>query len=484
VANTINELNDYYNNAVLAWIFGLLFTGNEPFELPDQIYGFPPSGGGISDPIWFGGRGIVSRGFRGSSREGTMAHEINHNLDTGTSGTWGRHIPYGCGATGPDPSWPFSNDDIQEVGFDTRLPWVDGSGTRDTVIPSNFPDFMSYCQSDDLAGNPAGQLPTKWISTYRWQQMFTHFGTAAQSSLDVRASAIETVYYVTGQLNNDGTGSLSPILVQPGLPTENVAPGDYVIEIQNTAGTALSTLPFFASFTDLEGEAVDAVYFNFQLVEQADAAQIVLKHDGQVLDTIVASSNPPTVKVLSPNGGESWSGPQTIRWQASDPDGDPLQFNILYTPDDGTTWFPVAAGVQGNSYDLDTASLAAGNAARVRVIATDGLNTAEDDSDNTFVVESIPEVTIDSPSNLAHVESGQAFDFSGDATDQSLAGEAFVWSYGPTVFGTGRQVSAALPDGIHEITLSASGAGGQATDQITVLVGDLPTVYLPIVLRK
>ena len=159
------NLNSYYDSAVLAWLFGLIFTGQSPFDLPDQIYGVTPTGGGLSDPVWAGsGRGKVAWGFIGSSQEGTMAHEINHNLDTNAAGTWGRHVAnpncthsnvaatapppappagctwhfhgsnntnrlhdnnWGCGATGPDPNYSGNasqTDSIGEVGFDTSGP--------------------------------------------------------------------------------------------------------------------------------------------------------------------------------------------------------------------------------------------------------------------------------------------------------------------------------------------------------------------------
>jgi hypothetical protein len=344
---------------------------------------------------------------------------------------------------------------------------------------------MSYCQSDDLPENPFGQLPTKWISTYRWQALFGNLSTTAREALAARISQVETTYYVTGQLNADGSGSLNPILVQPGLPSTNVAPGSYALEVQDAAGTPLSTLSFFASFIDLEGNPVDTVYFSYRLAAQPNAARIVLKRGNETLATIAASDNPPTVQVLSPNGGENWSGAQTIRWQAIDRDGDALQFNILYTPDDGSTWFPVAAGVTGNTFEVNTASLPASTAARVRVIVTDGFHNAEDDSDETFtVVASPPEVTIDTPTHLAHFASGQTIAFSGSSTDDTLPDDAFVWSYGPTPFATGRAADAVLPDGIHRITLTVTGEGDQqASAQISIIVGDVPTVYLPLVLR-
>ena len=490
VANTINELNQYHSNTVLAWVLSVIFTGQAPFELPDQIYGFNSSGGGISDPTWIGANGYVARGFRGTSREGTMAHEINHNLDRSVNGTWGRHAPNGCGAGGPDSAWPYANDDIQEVGFDTRLPWVDGTGSRDSVIPNNYPDFMSYCQSDDIAGNPAGQLPTKWISPYRWQALFGTFTTTTNRRMLERGGEIQTVYYVSGQLNRDGTGSLNPILVQPGIPTDPIVPGDeYAIEIQDASGTALSTIPFFVSFINVEGEEVDTVYFNYQLPEQPGTAKIVIKRRDQVLDEINVSQNAPTVKLTAPNGGESWSGTQTITWDASDPDDDPLRFNLLYTPDDGRSWFPIASNVEGNSFEVDTSLLPGGTQAKVRVIATDGFNTAEDDSDETFEVsEKGPDVIIRSPDSGTQFDSGQPITFQGDATDledAEIPDDSFIWSYGSTTFATGRQVSAVLPDGTHQVTLTvvdSNGNTGESTIDITVSNQSL--IYLPILLGQ
>jgi len=341
-----------------------------------------------------------------------------------------------------------------------------------------------------LPGNPAGQLPTKWLSPYRWQALFNNFSTVSAYRLAERVNSIQTVYYVSGQVNENGTGSLNPILVQPGIPTEGIAPGEYAIEVQDATGTALLTTTFPISFINVEGEPVDTVYFNFQLPEQSGAAKILLKHNDQELAEIAVSDNPPTVTVSAPNGGESWSGTQTIEWEANDPDGGSLYFNILYTPvytpGVGGSWTPIASRVEGNSYEVDTTHLPAGDAARIRIIATDGFNTAEDDSDGDFTVtESLPDVIISSlPADYARFASGEVIFFEGDATDTLIADDSFAWSYGPTVFGSGRDVGAVLPDGIHQITLSVAGDGDdQATDQVIVLVGDLPQIYLPLIIK-
>ncbi len=239
----------------------------------------------------------------GRADESVMAHEINHNLDRSTTGTWGRHVSnpncnhefdpgnppppgctrvwlsgvgrwggydpnYGCGAVGRNGNWPWNNDHIQEVGFDPSRRAVTGTGNRDTVIAANFPDLMSYCFSGDIPGNPANQVPPLWISPYRWTRLFKHFSTSAsllsRISLTNRfQEQIQTVYYVSGRVQRDGTGSLDPVLVQPGIPTEDIVPGDYAIEVRDADERSLLTLPFSMSFEDVEGRIVETVDFLF-----------------------------------------------------------------------------------------------------------------------------------------------------------------------------------------------------------------------------
>lgn len=479
-----SNLNTYRQQVLLAWVLSVIFTGKAPFELPEQIYGMTNAGGGSSDPIWLGGAGAVAAGFRGTSREGTMAHEINHNLDRDTSGTWGRHVN-GCSAAGPDPNWPYNNDDIQEVGFDTRLPWSDGTGTRDTAIPATVPDIMSYCQS--------GRLPTKWISPYRWQHLFNRFNLPMITGAgEVGVAQVQrNVLYVSGRLTRDGAGTLNPLLIQPGIVSTGIAPGEYAIEVLNSDGAVIQRTPFPASFVDPEGDVLSEVSFSFELNAPSDAAQVVLRHGARVLDSRLRSRRSPTVTLLQPNGGEQWSGVQTIRWSASDPDGDALSATLLYSPDDGGSWYPVAGNLQGNAYSVDTATLPAGRAARLRVIVSDGFNNAQDDSDAVFAVlatgaERAPQAVIVLPESGAQAPAGARVVFEGAASDVDepvLPDEVFIWSSGGTVFGVGRRVEAVLPNGAHEITLTVVDRDGNQGRATRLLLVGTTRNYLPLVLR-
>jgi hypothetical protein len=476
-SDAIDDLNDYATEVFWTWFLSLLFTGSAPYDLPDQIYGFAPSGGGLSDPVWAGGNGLVARGYLGTSLEGTMAHEINHNLDRDSTGTWGRHVD-GCGTTGVDSAWPYSNDDIQEVGFDTRDPISSSS-----VVPSDFPDFMSYCTS--------GTLPTKWISPYRWENLFdtvasdaadaSDSGSGGGGAADGAAAAlilpnIQPMFYISGELRRDGTGTLRPVLRQPGLPT-HPRPGQYAIELRDAQGMLLSQTSFHAQFEDVEGGLLERTRFHLRVRALPQTAEIRLTHGQTILSRQLLSAHAPQVTLLRPNGGETWNGKGLIEWSASDADGDTLFFHILYSPDDGRTWRPVARLVQGRSFPVNTFRLPGSDSARIRIIATDGLRNAEDDSDETFsVAYKVPAPIIKFP------RPGVAFPYgsriplrasAGDLERVQLPDDDYIWSLDGEVIALGHDTKAILPPGEHLLELTVvNGHQQMATRTVAVTVND------------
>lgn len=483
-------LKTYYNNTVLAWLFTVIFTGKAPFELPEMIYGFKSTGGGSSDPMWYNsGAGRIAVGFIGSSQEGTLAHEFNHNLDRTTSGTWGRHVNpngTGCGATGPDPNWPHANPNINEIGFDTRGPLAAAS-----VIASNVPDLMSYCQS--------GGAPTKWTSAYRWQRQFNAFAPASLSAAEAvlsQATAPPSFFYVKGRVNDDGTGELDPVVTQYGQFASDPVSGTFSLDLLDANQRPIGKpFTFDAQFIDPEGDKLPTVSFNFLLPAVQGLQKLVLRQGDQVLDTIERSAAP-SVAITAPAAGAALSGLATVRWSASDPDSDALRFTLLYSPDNGATWFPLASDVQGTSYEIDTSTLPGGAGGKLRIIATDGLNTAQADSAGAFsVAGGGPTATIIEPGATTFDE-GEAIGFSGDAStpaNQDLPEEAFVWSYAPTnlpstsatTFGLGRTAEATLPAGSYTVTLTVTdGEGKQGTATRTLVVkAPASQVFLPLVVK-
>ncbi len=101
---------------------------------------------------------------------------------------------------------------------------------------------------------------------------------------------------------------------------------------------------------------------------------------------------PPTVTVISPNGGEVWAGgqAQTIVWTASDAIGlisAPITLSASY--DDGLTWTVIAAGIANTGGYSWTPPILEADKVRIQVEAVDRAgNVGVDRSDGPFVLDS------------------------------------------------------------------------------------------------
>jgi hypothetical protein len=103
--------------------------------------------------------------------------------------------------------------------------------------------------------------------------------------------------------------------------------------------------------------------------------RVVIKEGATIVADEGASPNPPVVRILEPQGGAILaSGIHTIKWEAFDPDGDPLNFLIQYSPDDGESWQGIDL-VNVLETQFDVGELIPGQKGFIRITASDGFNT-------------------------------------------------------------------------------------------------------------
>lgn len=484
-ASLKQTLNEYDQAAILAWTLGLLVTGQPPFALPEQTTGFTPFGisglGGSSDRIGKGGRGRVTWARDTTDPDDMVyVHELNHNVDRKATSTWGLHSG-GCNAASGgnlDPQWPYSTFRIQEVGVSPGATATTFRSVADSVW-----DFMSYCRSTTNS-------PSQWWSPYRWQAWVDEFRTdtaSRNSARLVRASerdgwrgtieSIEDSFYIQGRVFPDGTGELGSVLRQPGISELPPVAGDHAVRVLDCSGAELASGSFHVDFLGDEGEIESFVGFNMTLPASQDSCELQLAGFGEVLDARLISSNVPEITVVSPNGGEIWEGIQTAEWSAVDFDDDPLRFTILYSADAGMTWLPVATNIAGNQFDIDSSGLPASTDARLRVLASDGANTAWDDSDSAFtVVPKRPVAEIVSPADNGEFDLNEPLQLKGVARDpfgQMLPAESLVWSVDGVVVGSGEIVDVHLDEGRRVVEMQATGAEGlSSTDSVTITLVD------------
>jgi hypothetical protein len=346
--------------------------------------------------------------------------------------------------------------------------------------------MMSYCGP-------------QWISTYTYLALYDgafapRLATAGVRQLDLPVPAATGSYIVVaGRINDHQLKKLAPFyrFDLPAGGHDEPGAGHYRIELQSANGQVLFTRLFEIEDHSHEGEtaahAEDIGAFREILPFAPGIARIVIRHDVTILGQRNVSSNSPYVTLLAPNGGESWrTGQQTIRWAGSDADSNQLSYTVQFSADGGQTWSALASNLHTTTYAVDAAALAGSTQARIRVIATDGVNTGLDMSDAVFTTaRKAPEVYIISLEDDANVAPGTLVELAGLATDREdgpIDDSRLVWSSDRQgSLGTGPSNAAAgLLPGWHTITLAVTDSDGMTSSaNVRIYVGyrvDLPLI--------
>ncbi len=455
--------------------YGMVWDGDDPagfMQGRGKIPGFQSAGGaGVPTDAW------DLWDSDGSWGDYYGAHEIGHNFGRRHPGTASTAV---CKFQSKDPAGPvypypgarisgaLSGDDAF-YGFDAL---------NHALYGTYWTDLMSYCK-------------------YRWISDVTFEGVMDQMQMEARGGGAGTAGSTTDRLVVVGTihpatntMSLQPLFILPNADeVEPRVPGPYAIVLRTAAGAELARYPFTPS--ESQGDpapsqgsesAPETVLFADELVPYVAGTDWVDIEGpgGAVLKTVRAGANPPSVHVLSPNGGEVLSGATVpVLWTASDVDGDPLTFNVQYSRDDGSSWEMVAQNLKGTSVDLDAINIQAGSRARIRVWASDGIHTASDQSDGTFTIPNhVPTVSITQPATDITIAVGQTLTLQGDAYDIDTAtmpgdfASSVDWSSDVDGYlGNTASLSLTLSEGVHTVTFSADdGRGGTASDTVRVTV--------------
>lgn len=405
----------------------------------------------------------------GSYADWYAGHEIGHSL--------GRAHPSqgnSCGHSASDASYPYTGANIG--ASDGSLEGFDGGDAGFGIAKAVYPgtvwhDVMSYCNN-------------QWISDYTYNGMYNymigHPSTAASTAASTRSANIAVsgdFLSVAGSINAAGTAAsfsyvrrLTDVANQPPLVA-----GGYALKLLGATNNELASYSFTPT-QDTEGTTLG---FSQVVNFVAGTRTIQVVKGAAVLATLAVSANPPVISNVALQGAASpVSGVVTLGWTASDPDGGALTFDIFYSRDSGATFQPVTMGATGTSAQIDTAQLGGSGTAILRVVASDGVNTAETNSAPFVMAPKPPEPYVLTPADNTHVHYGQLVNFSGmafDPQDGTVAETGLLWKdAGGNALGSGALISLdSLPVGSNKITLVATNSTGQsATKDVTVIVDD------------
>jgi hypothetical protein len=419
------ELNKGEVLRKLLYTYWLYVQSQPPEAWPDQLFGWLPQeiyNGGASDPFWCpncAGTHSSRVAFGGLRLEQDiggpriLVHEIAHNL--GAQHAWSptqREDAACFKAEGADiwvdPDWPYAHTPfIQEFGIDLY-------SNPPIVYPPSAYDMMAYCAQP-------------WISPHTYRKIFNSPLLQPDSSstpllTNVRPQ-VETgntgTLLVSGLVYPDGTVSTPEVTQLDGSAFGNATafnppPGDdYCLEVQASSQATAARHCFDVGFVDIETglPTTEPSPFFIALpdVGPLEATKITISKNEAPVISLTPSNHAPTIILDFPNGGETLAGPQTITWQADDADGDSLIYDLLYSPDNGQSWLPLAVRLNQTHYTFYTDQLPASYEGLIRVIASDGFHTSFDQSQAPFAI-TLPTENSLSLRGPATVKPGQTFE--------------------------------------------------------------------------
>ena len=324
------------------------------------------------------GGGNVGASFVGDGS--IMAQELGHALGRG-------HAP-GCGAGGPDPSYPHythpRSASIGEFGMDYA--------TGKVYDPSNSNDFMGYC------GNP-------WVSPYTYRALISGINNQPSPAAAVADGHVEKLRYQQEHLylnfrvscNGDVDLQSGFSMVGPG-GSSNGEPTKHSIELHDGQGNVLWAKRLVLeeahqSHNDSHTQYSEAI----PMLDGAARLAFKCGHaDGPTTVDIPAKAPAISIKALKLDACAAQSGTVQLKWTTQCGKDEQVTSIIRYTNDGGETWRPVAVALEESEYVVDLDQLPGGKNCRLQVMASTLLRTAMAETE-VFAVSRTPAQAMISP---------------------------------------------------------------------------------------
>ncbi len=120
--------------------------------------------------------------------------------------------------------------------------------------------------------------------------------------------------------------------------------------------------------------------YDLRLAISADGTRAATRYTQPTRVTVRNRANrPPEVQLLTPQGGEHWSGLREVTWRATDADGDRMTATLWQSWNGGQQWIQLARlDAAIGRYLWDTRQSARGTACTLRITVSDGQSVTVD----------------------------------------------------------------------------------------------------------
>lgn len=299
----------------------------------------------------------------GGGNDGTVAHEIGHI--------------YGISPAN-NPTNKHRNDSSGVEGFQVR-----------TKINRSY--IENRTKAISLMHTTVQAQGTQWVDNNDYKALLGSVNVAAAQS-----SALATgPYFIIGGYVNPNTNSArlayaflqdtpnDPPAATGACRVELLDAGNNVLAGDNvTPGVEIET--FGQTGTDQPVNAAQATatnddpeqYFTVSLPWNNTAQHIRVSCNNTVLLTVDRRAAAPSVDFINLPDNTSLSDVQTLSWTGIDADSTNLAYQLQFFDANANLWAPLTPLSANVSYALDTHLLPSGDGKQLRILVTDGFNTA------------------------------------------------------------------------------------------------------------
>ncbi len=330
------------------------------------------------------GKACIIRQSNDNSSQ-TISHELGHTL--GLKETYNVSLEYinplaTLLYTGdPNPKRKNANDVGNWIEEGNIYPYE----LRQALGSNNYHDIMSGLNFNI----------SFWMDRVTWDYLYNKFvlGTNKISSFQNKNTS-NSYIAISGTISESDSIWLNPFIKMTQVPMlDDTLDGDYSVEFYNSGGQLLASYKFNIVFLMPGVQETSLVPFCLYLPFQESSNKILIRKqisgtETKVLAEKSISLNPPQVKIISPVEGDSLTENFIIQWSASDQDGDKLNYDICYSPND-TTSIIIASNLTDTSFVWNAAAYDKCSNGSITVIANDGIN------DGKAVVGSLTDIKIE-----------------------------------------------------------------------------------------
>lgn len=338
----------------------------------------------------------------------TLAHEVSHTYDVchdanETHWNASRQIFNGCRNRNQNGTYSGYNCDGSFCYLPNSTSQMINQLFENASLSHGFSSHSSPSLVSYMFGTTSAVLwNSLWVDNDTYSVLLDAFGANHNT-----ISTSGTVITVVGAVNNQSGGSFDRALYETrgGIidNSSEFSNGTVSITTFDAAGTLVNNYSYVPNFgvAYANGSVVEANQSGFVLrMPRGNITTIKLSVNGLISDTITATAHSPSLNLSQPQANRTYEGAFNITWTAADTDGGPIYTAVMLSNDGGETWAPISIDMNGSQLSLNTANYGWGGNYSVKIVSTDGINSATCILNGTFTMIPPPSIAVPEASLL------------------------------------------------------------------------------------